>query len=402
MIFIKVLIISCIAISILSGNSFSLHSVKKDAIGKIVKKKKNTKVIIATGYGLTKEKALKNAFTSAIQQYVGVIVDSEAILKNDKLIKDEVLTASNGFIKSYDEISSNMNDGLFEVKIKAIVKSQKIHDKIKSLKIAKVAFNSDVNGKNLLAEISTKERSKKDAQKILKKVIKNLFSPSSIQEMLNIKILNVKVEKNKIKNNQIPVVIEYSLNIDYNIYLKKIETIENTFKNLGAKLYKRVDLPYIEHHLSYYDQLCIKNRKKISKSTETDLGIIKRYGQGYKLDVWSFPQSWKKTDDIYKDIYDLENICIRDFLQIVLELKDSKGKTLVADALSNDICNVLYTSYSNLDNYRYYTPKSYGVAVFAPFFTKKNSALVKYKTTQMVDLKNIDKIKNISIELEEI
>lgn len=55
--------------------------------------------------GPTKEDATKNALRSAIEQAYGAFVSANTTILNDELVKDEIVTVSNGSIKSYKEIS---------------------------------------------------------------------------------------------------------------------------------------------------------------------------------------------------------------------------------------------------------------------------------------------------------
>jgi hypothetical protein len=238
-----------------------------------------------------------------------------------------------------------------------------------------------------------KEQSKKDSEKILKKAMGKFFSISSIQDMLDLKILDAKFEKDKIKDNKIPIIINYRLTLNYNTYIQKVKELEQTFKNLGIKLHKRVDLPYIE-----YNKLRITNRTKVHKLTASDFGIIKKYGQNYKLDVWSFPKDWKGIH-----LFNLkEKISFTYLFQIILELKDAKGNIILADRLRlKPITNYyLLTSYID-SHHKYYS--SFGkrtVKILNPLLDS-SVVYVDSLSTKMVDLENIDKIKDISIELEE-
>jgi len=113
------------------------------------------KNIVVTGYGVDHEKALKNAFQSAVEQQIGVFIDSEEIIKNDNIIKSNILTASNGFIQEYTELSSIVNDGLVQVKIQAKVKSQEVERKINTLNISTLKIKDSSNAswiKNALKE----------------------------------------------------------------------------------------------------------------------------------------------------------------------------------------------------------------------------------------------------------
>lgn len=56
--------------------------------------------------GATKDDALKKALRTAIEQAYGAFVSANTTILNDELVKDEIVTVSNGSIKDYKEISS--------------------------------------------------------------------------------------------------------------------------------------------------------------------------------------------------------------------------------------------------------------------------------------------------------
>lgn len=60
--------------------------------------------------GPTKEEATKNALRSAIEQAFGTFVSANTTILNDELVKDEIVTVSNGSIKDYKEISAVQTD----------------------------------------------------------------------------------------------------------------------------------------------------------------------------------------------------------------------------------------------------------------------------------------------------
>ncbi len=59
--------------------------------------------------GPTKDDAVKNALRTAIEQSYGAFVSANTSILNDELVKDEIVTVSNGSIKDYKEISSVKN-----------------------------------------------------------------------------------------------------------------------------------------------------------------------------------------------------------------------------------------------------------------------------------------------------
>lgn len=72
--------------------------------------------------GPTKEDATKNALRNAIEQAYGTFVSANTTILNDELVKDEIVTVSNGSIKEYKEISAvQTNNGSFFVTLMATV-----------------------------------------------------------------------------------------------------------------------------------------------------------------------------------------------------------------------------------------------------------------------------------------
>ncbi len=101
--------------------------------------------IIVTGFGNSPEEAKKSAFITAIEQTVGVMVSSEVLLENGELIKDKLHSNSQGFIESYNIISSGKDGNTFVVTIKAKVAKNKIQtrlDEITHLNDARLSYEA--------------------------------------------------------------------------------------------------------------------------------------------------------------------------------------------------------------------------------------------------------------------
>ena len=78
------------------------------------------------GDGQTKEEALQNALRNAIEQAFGTFISSNTQVLNDRLIKDEIVSISNGDIKKYDIISETEINGRYNTTLKAIVSVSKL------------------------------------------------------------------------------------------------------------------------------------------------------------------------------------------------------------------------------------------------------------------------------------
>ena len=64
------------------------------------------KVEFGEGIGGTRDDALKEAMSDVLQRVVGVYVDSDFRVENDKIIKDQILTHCNGFIEPWADMES--------------------------------------------------------------------------------------------------------------------------------------------------------------------------------------------------------------------------------------------------------------------------------------------------------
>lgn len=64
--------------------------------------------LVVSADGATKEEATKVALRSAIEQAYGTFVSANTTILNDEMVKDEIVTISNGNIKEYKELASLM------------------------------------------------------------------------------------------------------------------------------------------------------------------------------------------------------------------------------------------------------------------------------------------------------
>lgn len=99
--------------------------------------------IQVTGEGSTFEEAKLNAFKTAIEFEAGAVVVSEREINNYKLIKNEILIYSSGYITDYKIISSVKNGNQVKVLVDVQVASNKLADRI--LGVGKDAKNFDTD-----------------------------------------------------------------------------------------------------------------------------------------------------------------------------------------------------------------------------------------------------------------
>ena len=82
------------------------------------------KNVTVTGEGLTASEAENDALRAAVENTLGVLVDSQTLVENSILISDEIFTQSRGFVTDYEVLSREEINGLWRVTINAIVDDQ--------------------------------------------------------------------------------------------------------------------------------------------------------------------------------------------------------------------------------------------------------------------------------------
>lgn len=85
--------------------------------------------VTATGYGETLDDAMKDARRNAILEVVGELMDSETIVQNDEIVKDQILTYSGAYLEDVQTVgkpAKNSETGLYEVTIAAKVRKTQL------------------------------------------------------------------------------------------------------------------------------------------------------------------------------------------------------------------------------------------------------------------------------------
>ena len=84
----------------------------------------------------SREEALNRALRNAIEEGVGVLIDSETMVRNFQLLDDKVYSQVKGYVKSYQILSDNQGEGgLYEIKLKAVVALGSLRKDLKAFNI---------------------------------------------------------------------------------------------------------------------------------------------------------------------------------------------------------------------------------------------------------------------------
>lgn len=126
--------------------------------------------VLAEGVGADAEEALKDAFRTAIRQVVGTLVDSETLVKDEKVISDKVLTYNDGVITRYDKVSETNEGGIVRIKIQAVVERRNLVARLRAFKVSV----KEIQGKDVAAEVMTRQEARSRATELLQKELNEL------------------------------------------------------------------------------------------------------------------------------------------------------------------------------------------------------------------------------------
>jgi hypothetical protein len=238
--------------------------------------------IIANGKGKTAEEAKQNALRNAIEQAFGTFISSKTELMNDQLVKDEIVSVSNGNIQKFDIISelNTPSDG-YLTSLSATVSISKLTSFVESKGI-NAEFKGNLFAFNIKQQIFNEKNEIKaisDLYEIVHSITLKSFNYSlkvnnpiaTSSDNQNWKIgLNVSV----VTNENVKNISSYLYKTLKGIALSKEEQLN--YLNLGKELYPlSISISDTE-----YDHLIFR--------TEKSLELIKELFQEITLGALNF------------------------------------------------------------------------------------------------------------------
>ncbi|MCK9418505.1 MAG: flagellar assembly protein T N-terminal domain-containing protein [Nitrospirae bacterium] len=84
---------------------------------------------------IARDAALEDAQKRAVEQAIGILIDSQTQVENYQLISDKILSQTKGYIKRYNVISETVDSGLLRVRINAEVALGRLTDDLSGIGI---------------------------------------------------------------------------------------------------------------------------------------------------------------------------------------------------------------------------------------------------------------------------
>lgn len=221
-----------------------------------------TVTLIVSGQGKTQEEAKLNALRSAIEQAFGAFISSKTELINDSIIKDEIVSVTNGNINEYKILNeSQLPNGRWGMTLNAIVSIDKLTSFVQAKGIA-----IEIKGGLFALNIKQQLLNEQGEIKAIAEMIGLLHEPIQIAFDYAIKSGNPKSLDAESKNWEIPLVVTAvcNLNIDVCVtYLMKTLSALSLSPN-EVESYKSLNKTVFEVNLKYNDQSTTYNLRKYS------------------------------------------------------------------------------------------------------------------------------------------
>lgn len=202
-----------------------------------------TVTITVTGQGKTIDDAKTNALRSAIEQAFGAFISSNTTILNDSIIRDEVVSVSNGNIQKYAVMAENaLPAGTFSVTLKVNVSVNKLTNYCQSKGI-KIEFEGGLFAVNIKQKILNEDAEVKsiwNALNVINPILNQSFDytlkseePLASGNDNNIWIVPMKVSVKTNKN--ITLVFDYLKQICKNLSMNESES--KGYVALNKKIY---------------------------------------------------------------------------------------------------------------------------------------------------------------------
>ncbi|MBU0479673.1 MAG: hypothetical protein KKG47_01095 [Proteobacteria bacterium] len=142
----------------------------------------SAKEVVATGLGggepaKARDAAINDALRKAVEQGVGTYVSSETLVQQMMLIEDRIYSESRGFVQKYEILNEKKEDGIYEVKIKALVKMAELAKELEAIgiilrkkqnpRVMVLVHSRETNSSFLGVELEGNRSSENQLEKIL-------------------------------------------------------------------------------------------------------------------------------------------------------------------------------------------------------------------------------------------
>ena len=189
------------------------------------------KEVVSTGLGLTEEAARREAYRNAVQNVIGAMVVAETIVQNNELVRDKVLSHSDGYISKAAQVASArpVEGGLVEVTMRVTVKSDRLKAKLQAENITVSSLDGAVLFEAALKQLEEQERAAATLGALLQPLPASLVRAEATTQGAEQKFTG------KVAQLSLPV----SISVDIQAYDQLVQKLHEVLGGMG---YRRIQL----------------------------------------------------------------------------------------------------------------------------------------------------------------
>jgi hypothetical protein len=208
--------------------------------------------ITVEGEGSSLQQALNNAFKVAIDNEVGVILDTERHSKNGEIVHNQILSYSAGYITSYTILHHIhvIDRNIHQVNVDVTVASSKLKNFLLSSNHNPLAFNMD----NIKAQIRLYKEGYVDGQKLLDNTLK--YFP---REAFNVQVHNFNIVADYHNTNKHYLHVPYTITWDQR-YLVALQELLTLFEGDRTG---RIYASFGDERVYITDQMLFRKLRKV-------------------------------------------------------------------------------------------------------------------------------------------
>ena len=323
-----------------------------------------TVTLTVSGTGKTLEEAKLNALRSAIEQAFGAFISSKTEILNDNLVKDEIISVSNGNVQKYDIVSQvEIPNNGFAITLNAIVSISKLTSFVESKGVV-----SELKGNLFAFNVKNQILNEKNEEKSifeLVQIIKQLYDSSLEYKIMTRQPISVDNENINWKirsdisvsfNNNIFSLSDYLINTLNSVNMTSSE-VEN-YKSLNKKSFP-ISIASAKNKFSYINLRSIKSYNLILEMISYFDNSLYEFKISNGLDVKETLAEKQKS--FFTNISRYETLDAREKIKV-----ESYGEKVVSDYKKDE--NWYYSGISkvmiipNNENFFYtegFIPKSF-------------------------------------------
>ena len=252
--------------------------------------------IRATGIGSTVEEAKESAFRQAIENRVGVLVLAEREIQSYRVLRNEILAYSAGYVDDYTIVSQEQMGKRWAVTANVWVSSSKLTNRI----ISSDTTSGKLDGKRVSESLNSFVKQKQKEEMLVSKILAGFP-----ENALIVKLQDTELKFDEDRNAKVKINFETSWNRGYLDSLQEVLTLleadAGTQKSIGSVIVSQKNvkpLPSQSRRFEISDKRVFE--KFSTRFADRQVAVRMKLKDRVKIiyeDCWRLPDTYSKVEN---------------------------------------------------------------------------------------------------------